>query len=73
MKKQTSWKSTWLHELAGDIVYRYRQGDCLFVNAAELVEYALDKESLDSDGVDLPSWFDDDDRAELVRLVDSIL
>ena len=72
MKKQTSWKSTWLHELAGDIVYRYRMGSAPFT-AEMLVEYALDKETLGADGVDLPSWFDDDDRAVLIRLVDSIL
>jgi hypothetical protein len=73
MKKQTSWKSTWLHELAGNIAYNYRPGSGGPITAEMLVEYALDKETLGDDGVDLPSWFDDDDRAELVRLVDSIL
>lgn len=63
--------STWLHELAGDIVYRY--GHSTTQTAQELVDYALGEEMQARWGIDLPSSFTDEDRAELVRLVDSIL
>jgi len=54
----------WLRGLAANIAENLGEG-----TAAELVGYALSQEGRESWGIELPNWFDAQDRRLLVRFV----
>ena len=56
---------SWLRELAGDIANHAGEG-----TAEEMVEYALHQGHPETDRIELPSWFDDNDRRLLTRMVE---
>jgi len=54
----------WIGELAANIAANLGEG-----TAEELVEFALSSEGRQSWGIELPQWFDEDDRRILIECV----
>lgn len=65
METQDRFKQcSWLHELAGDIARSTEEG-----TAEDAVEYTLDYDHGPNDRIELPSWFDENDRRLLTNMV----
>ena len=56
---------SWLRELAGNIAANLGEG-----TAEELVSYALSHDGLWTWNIEIPSWFDGNDRRLLTRMVE---
>ena len=59
---------SWLRELAANIAENLGEG-----TAEELVEFALESDTMETWGIEIPEWFDDADRELLVRMMEESL